>query len=191
MAKKRKAPARAKRKAAPIARKKIIGKAKRKAAPIAKAKAVSNVKKKAAPSSKQQVASQASISPVPQTRTRAAPLTMYGIMHPGMDLESDPSFRDAPEDWTPARARALAAKADLKLTEDHWEVIRVLQGCYKDEVSPRLRLLHDALEARFGGKGGMRYLFGILPGGPIVQGCTLAGLKPPAGATDVSYGSVA
>jgi tRNA 2-thiouridine synthesizing protein E len=116
---------------------------------------------------------------------------MYGIMHPGMDLESDPSFRDAPEDWTPARARVLAAKADLKLMEDHWEVIRVLQGCYKDEVSPRLRLLHDALEARFGGKGGMRYLFGILPGGPIVQGCALAGLKPPAGATDVSYGSVA
>ena len=55
----------------------------------------------------------------------------------------------------------------------------MLQGCYKDEVSPRIRLLRDALEARFAGKGGMKYLFGILPGGPIAQGCALAGLKPP------------
>ena len=85
----------------------------------------------------------------------------------------------------------LAAKAGLKLTEDHWEVIRVLQGCYKDEVSPRLRLLHDALEARFAAKGGMRYLFGILPNGPIAQGCALAGLKPPVGAQEDSAGTVA
>jgi tRNA 2-thiouridine synthesizing protein E len=116
---------------------------------------------------------------------------MYSILHPGAELQSEPDFRDAPEGWTRAHARKLAAEAGLKLTEDHWEVIRVLQGCYKDEVSPRLRLLHDALEARFAGKGGMKYLFGILPGGPIVQGCVLADLKPPAGATDVSYGSVA
>ena len=116
---------------------------------------------------------------------------MYGILHPGAETASDPSFRDAPEGWMPAHARALAAAAGLKPTEDHWEVVRVLQGCYKDEVSPRIRLLRDALEARFAGKGGMKYLFGILPGGPIAQGCTLAGLKPPAGARDTSFGSVA
>ena len=116
---------------------------------------------------------------------------MYDIVHPGVEAVMDPSFRDAPEGWTPASARALAAEAGLNLTEDHWEVIRVLQGCYKDEVSPRIRLLHDALNARFAGKGGMKYLFGILPGGPIAQGCALAGLKPPAGATNVSFGSVA
>lgn len=172
---KRKAPARAKGRAAPIAKAKTAGKAKR----------------KAAPSTKRKAASRASTSPAPQTQTRTAPRTMYGIVHPGVEMESDPSFRDAPEGWTPAHARALAAAAGLKLTEDHWEVIRVLQGCYMDEVSPRIRLLRDALEARFAGKGGMKYLFGILPGGPIVQGCALAGLKPPAGAKDLSFGSVA
>ena len=174
MPKKRKAPARAKRKAASIAKAKTAGKAKRKAAPPTKRKA----------------ASRASTSPAPQTQTRAAPRTMYGILHPGLEIESNSSFRDAPEDWMPAHARELAAEAGLKLTEDHWEVIRVLQGCYKDEVSPRIRLLRDALEARFAGKGGMKYLFGILPGGPIAQGCVLAGLKPPAGARDLSFGSV-
>lgn len=116
---------------------------------------------------------------------------MYSILHPGVELQSEPDFRDAPDGWTQAHARALAAEAGLKLTEDHWEVVRVLQGCYKDEVAPRLRLLRDALEARFAGKGGIKYLFEILPGGPIVQGCALAGLKPPTGAKDLSFGSVA
>jgi TusE/DsrC/DsvC family sulfur relay protein len=162
-----------------------------KAAPIAKAKAAGKAKMKAAPSAKRKTASRANTLPAPQTQTRSVPRTMYGILHPGAAVASDPSFRDAPEGWTPARARALAVEAGLKLTEDHWEVIRVLQGCYKDEVSPRIRLLHDALDARFAGKGGMKYLFGILPGGPIAQGCVLAGLKPPAGATNISFGSVA
>jgi tRNA 2-thiouridine synthesizing protein E len=85
----------------------------------------------------------------------------------------------------------FAAAAGLNLTEDHWEVIRVMQGCYKDELKPRIRLLRDALEARFAHRGGMKYLFGILPGGPIAQGCALAGVKPPHGATDLSFGSVA
>lgn len=133
----------------------------------------------------------AEIVPAAQhTQARHAPRTIYDILHPGADA-SDPSFRDAPDNWTPAHARTLAGEAGLALTEDHWEVIRVLQGCYKDEVSPRIRLLRDALEARFASRGGMKYLFEILPGGPIAQGCALAGLKPPHGAKDLSFGSVA
>ncbi len=116
---------------------------------------------------------------------------MYDILHPGAGAALDPDFRDAPDDWTPARARALAAESGLRLTDDHWEVVRVLQGCCKDEVSPRIRLLRDALAARFSIKGGMKYLFEILPRGPIAQGCALAGLKPPPGAKDISHGSVA
>ncbi|MCC6776526.1 MAG: TusE/DsrC/DsvC family sulfur relay protein [Hyphomicrobiales bacterium] len=126
-----------------------------------------------------------------QVRTPSSPRTIFDILHPGAAIGSDPSFRDAPDGWTPDHARTLAAATGLELTEDHWEVIRVLQGCYKDELQPRIRLLRDALEARFAGKGGMRYLFAILPGGPIAQGCALAGVKPPQGARDLSFGSVA
>jgi TusE/DsrC/DsvC family sulfur relay protein len=167
---------------------------KKKAPPLAKAKktiSVRKAKKKAAPSKKRRAATRPSKAPAAQTQARPAPLTMYGIMHPGVDVESDPNFRDAPDGWTPASARAMAGRVGLNLSEDHWEVIRVLQGCYKDEVAPRIRLLHDALEARFAKKGGMKYLYGILPGGPIAEGCALAGLKPPPGAKDYSYGSVA
>jgi TusE/DsrC/DsvC family sulfur relay protein len=117
--------------------------------------------------------------------------SMQAILDPASAAGTDPRFRDAPPGWTPGRAEALAVEAGVALNEDVWEVIRVLQGCYKDEASPRLRLLCDALEARFAGKGGMKYLYEILPGGPVLQGCTLAGLKPPAGARDLSFGSVA
>ncbi|PWB62263.1 MAG: sulfite reductase [Bradyrhizobiaceae bacterium] len=116
---------------------------------------------------------------------------MYGVLHPSAERESDPDFPDSPEAWTRGRTETLAVADGIDLTDDVWEVIRVLQGCYKDEVSPRIRLLHDALEARFASKGGMKYLYGILPGGPIVQGCALAGLTPPPGARDLSFGSVA
>lgn len=159
-----------------------------KAAPRAEAK---TTVAKTAPSTEHKAVSRAGGAATPQGAARPVPRTIFDILHPGATAASDPGFRDAPEGWTTAQARALAAQDGLTLTEDHWEVIRVLQGCYKDEVLPRIRLLRDALEARFASKGGMKYLFGILPGGPIAQGCTLAGLKPPHGARDLSFGSVA
>lgn len=165
--------------------------AQRKAAPRAKAKTTGKVQAKAARSTKRKAVSRASDPAVPQTAARSVPRTIFEILHPGAETASDPSFRDAPDGWTQANARALAAEAGLTLTPDHWEVVRVLQGCYKDEALPRIRLLRNALEARFASKGGMKYLFGILPGGPIAQGCALAGLKPPHGAKDLSFGSVA
>jgi tRNA 2-thiouridine synthesizing protein E len=36
----------------------------------------------------------------------------------------------------------------------------------------------------------MKFLYKLLPGGPVSQGCRLAGLEPPAGSTDPGFGSV-
>ena len=180
---KRKAPKAARRKTAPKVKAKAKAKAKPKAAGRARTKA-------AAPKSRR-AAARGSAPPAAQVRAPSTPRTIFDILHPGAATGSVTSFRDAPDGWTPDHTRKLAAEAGLELIEDHWEVIRVLQGCYKDELQPRIRLLRDALEARFAGKGGMKYLFAILPGGPIAQGCTLAGVKPPHGARDLSFGSVA
>jgi len=54
-----------------------------------------------------------------------------------------------------------------------------------------MRELHDALEERFHARGGLKRLYQLFPGGPLAQGCRLAGLKAPFLATDHGFGSVA
>ena len=102
-------------------------------------------------------------------------------------------FRFAPLEWTPEKAAALARQEKLALGEDHWQLVRGLQGFYArhHNLSINMRELQDALEERFHHKGGMKYLYTLFPGGPVAQGCRLAGLTPPAGAVDRGFGSVA
>jgi tRNA 2-thiouridine synthesizing protein E len=102
-------------------------------------------------------------------------------------------FRHAPEDWTPESAREIARMEGLELGEDHWATLRALQEYFArhEDAEIRRHALHDALEEKFHYKGGVKYLYTLFPGGPVAQGCRLAGLKPPPGAVDLSYGSVA
>ena len=117
------------------------------------------------------------------------PLTMHDIMHPGSS-ETDERFSNAPSGWTMHDAQKVAEQDGLELTDQHWHVIRVIQSVYAEDQSMPIRMVHDALEAHFQDLGGSRYLFSILPGGPVVQGCRLAGLTPPQGSTDGSFGTV-
>ena len=109
------------------------------------------------------------------------------------DVSRDPGFPHAPLTWTRQAAQAIAEQDGLTLTDEHWEVIRALQNYYARQNGPvvNLRALHDALDEKFHIRGGLKYLYQILPGGPIVQGCRLAGLKAPFMASDKSFGSVA
>ena len=111
----------------------------------------------------------------------------------GIERGSDPLFPYAPPDWRREAALELARQEQLTLGDDHWAVVRGLQEFFArhEYGAVNLRELHDALDEKFHHKGGMKYLYTLLPGGPIAQGCRLAGLKPPAGATDPSFGSVA
>ena len=93
----------------------------------------------------------------------------------------------------PVNLHAAAAKEGLTLTEDHLEAIRILQNCYvRDrDVAPSLHDLKEALEEKFQNKGGNQYLYRLFPGGPVAQGCRIAGLKAPITAMDKGFGSVA
>lgn len=117
------------------------------------------------------------------------PLTMHDILHPG-NTETDARFSNAPAGWTMRDAEIVAEQEGLELTDEHWQVIRVLQSVYAEDQSMPIRMSRDALEAHFSSKGGRRYLFSILPGGPAVQGCRLAGLMPPRGSSNGSFGTV-
>lgn len=116
-------------------------------------------------------------------------ITMHDILHPG-NAEPDKRFSNAPVGWTMHDAELVAIREGLTLTDEHWEVVRIVQAVYSEDQSIPLRMCHDAFEAHFASRGGCRYLFSILPGGPVVQGCLLAGLQPPQGSTDGSFGTV-
>ena len=111
----------------------------------------------------------------------------------GGDGQAIPGFPYAPEGWTEAIA-ARAAQADgIEPGESHWEAVRALQEYFArhdDIPSINSRELHDALEEHFHSLGGMRYLYKLFPGGPVTQGCRIAGLQAPAGSADPGFGSV-
>lgn len=103
-----------------------------------------------------------------------------------------PDFPHAPAGWSVAEVAAAAATDGLDLGSDHWEVVHALQEYFaRHEDQPvNTRELHDALDEKFHAKGGLKYLYTLFPGGPIAQGCLIAGLEPPAGSLDTGFGSV-
>jgi tRNA 2-thiouridine synthesizing protein E len=112
------------------------------------------------------------------------------ILHPGASAGTA-EFPSAPAGWAPDTARDIARELDMELEEDHWQVIRALQEYYaKHPGNVNVRQLLDALDEKFHIKGGLKYLYRLLPGGPVAQGCRLAGLHAPAGAVDRGFGSV-
>ena len=101
------------------------------------------------------------------------------------------SFPNAPADWNITIASSTAKADGINLSDDHWDLIRALQEYYRKVEFPKLRQIKDALEEKFHSRGGMQYLYKIMPGGPVAEGCRLAGLNVPAGAVDKSFGSTA
>ncbi len=116
--------------------------------------------------------------------------SMDDIMHPGLRADRDPSFPHAPDDWSKNAAEAKAKEEGLDLTEEHWVSIRALQEYFARNEVPHARELHDALDEKFHAEGGIKRLYQLFPGGPIAQGCRIAGLQPPPGSEDKSFGSV-
>ena len=115
--------------------------------------------------------------------------SMNEIMNPGA-VQRDKDFPHAPEDWSRATAESAARADGIELSADHWDAIKALQTYFAQHERPNVRELHDALGERFHAQGGLKFLYARFPGGPVAQGCRLAGLEAPAGAADKSFGSV-
>ncbi len=114
------------------------------------------------------------------------------IKEGGGGAKKDAKFPHAPEGWTKESAVKTARQEGLQAGEEHWEAVRALQEYFSkhEDSAINVRELHDALEEKFHAKGGVKYLYKLFPGGPVAQGCRLAGIKAPAGAVDKSFGSV-
>jgi TusE/DsrC/DsvC family sulfur relay protein len=109
------------------------------------------------------------------------------------EVNNPEEFPHAPSGWSQQSAVDIATGEGITAGADHWEAVRALQEYYArhdDEPSINTRELHDALDEHFHARGGMKFLYQLFPGGPVSQGCRLAGLEPPAGSFDPGFGSV-
>jgi len=86
-------------------------------------------------------------------------------------------------EWDPAVAEAMANAEDVKLTDEHWEIINFLREYYEEyQIAPAVRVLTKAVGKRLGkDKGNSKYLYELFPYGPGKQACKYAGLPKPTG----------
>jgi TusE/DsrC/DsvC family sulfur relay protein len=87
--------------------------------------------------------------------------------------------------------REVAASEGIVLTSQHLGVVECLRDYYLElgeAVSGRD--LEEMLNETFSGHGGRKYLWHLLPGGPVTQGSRLAGLPIPPHCGDKGFGTV-
>ena len=83
------------------------------------------------------------------------------------------------DDWSEDFVRALAAKEELTLTDEHWQLIFFLREYYAEHgVQAQVRAMIWHFEKIWGPeRGNNHYLHDLFPvGGPQKQGNRLAGL---------------
>ena len=80
-------------------------------------------------------------------------------------------------------AITMAANDGVELSENHWDVIQLLQEYYENyEIAPAIRILTKAVGKKLGkDKANSRYLYELYPQGPAKQACRYAGLPKPTG----------
>ncbi|MEQ6917432.1 TusE/DsrC/DsvC family sulfur relay protein [Halomonas aquatica] len=84
-------------------------------------------------------------------------------------------------EWSTDVAEALAGEEGIALTEEHWEILRVLRDFYgRYEVAPAMRPLVKAVGMALGSdKGRSIHLMRLFPGSPAKVAARLAGLPKP------------
>lgn len=93
--------------------------------------------------------------------------------------------------WSPRVARTLASAEGIPtLTEEHWHVIIHLRDRHREHGrAGSAREIMRELEQEFAAEGGRRHLYALFPGGPVSQGCRIAGVPAPPYCNDPSFGS--
>ena len=86
------------------------------------------------------------------------------------------------EDWDRDVARHLAQQENLCLSPEHWEIIELLRGFYREfELSPAMRALVKYVGLNLGAdKGRSIYLMQLFPPSPAKIASKIAGLPRPS-----------
>jgi len=102
-------------------------------------------------------------------------------------VETDPNgYLLRLDDWSADIANAIAESEDIKLTEDHWEIVNFLRRYYSEfGIAPNVRTLIKALAKKYDEeKSNSKHLYNLFPKGPSRQGCKIAGLPLPNDCVD-------
>ena len=95
------------------------------------------------------------------------------------------------EPWDNTVMNEFAMSENIQLTDEHIEVLGYLRRTYKKHGPIKhAHSLTQALNMRFASKGGVKYLYTLFPGGPISQGCKIAGIPAPGDSKNNSFGTL-
>ena len=85
--------------------------------------------------------------------------------------------------WTKELAELIAEDENIKMTDEHWEVVNFLREYYEEyQIAPAVRVLIKAIKKSMGPeKGNNKYMYELFPYGPAKQACKIAGLPKPTG----------
>ena len=107
---------------------------------------------------------------------------MMMLSFEGKEIETDnDGYLKESNQWSEGLAEVIAAKEDIVLSTEHWEVVRFVRDFYLEfNTSPAIRMLVKAMANKFGEeKGNSRYLYRLFPKGPAKQATKIAGLPKP------------
>lgn len=84
-------------------------------------------------------------------------------------------------DWSEQVANALAAREEIELSPEHWEILELLRGFYQEfQLSPATRPLIKYTALKLGpDKGNSLHLNSLFKGTPAKLAAKLAGLPKP------------
>ncbi|MCG7575247.1 MULTISPECIES: TusE/DsrC/DsvC family sulfur relay protein [unclassified Halomonas] len=108
--------------------------------------------------------------------------SLYRYLNANKKVQIDPEgYLVKQSDWDDGVAALLAADEGLALTEEHWELIRVVRDFYtRYEMAPAMRPLVKATKQALGEeKGRSVYLMRLFPGSPPKRLARIAGLPKP------------
>lgn len=117
---------------------------------------------------------------------------MEAVKHPVIEATSSPSngYLVELDEWSEDLAHSLAAEENIKLNNEHLEILSYLRKYYdKNGQGYNARTLLGALEFEFGKWEGRKHLYELFPKGPVSQGCKIAGIPLPPNCNDPSFGS--
>jgi len=98
------------------------------------------------------------------------------------DIEDEDGYLIHFSDWNEALAAYLAEREDIKLEQDHWEIIRIIRGYYeKYEFSPMLKVLFSLIAGEKGMEKNKasQLFYQLFPNGPLQQAFKISGLPKP------------